>query len=324
MPLKSARTSTSSSDGGRSRSRANLAASRRDDPERARLVGHAPTFLCGDWRRYNEAPRRTSTSPLLFAPSVIRAPARPDVLAVARARGRRRLAAMSGADYIRRACVFFVARGDARRCGRVGAHHPFPRFGAANPSRCLRVALVAGVAGAASARRRRPHRAGWRSRRSLVVAALDGVDGWLARRDGRPERVRRALRHGDRRAADPGPVGARLAAREGRVVGAGVRPDALRLRRRRLGAAVDGAVRCARRCAARASPSGSSSGSGSPCCRSCLRRSATCRRHHSGDAGVVVRLGHRVAAAPGRHASAVSVSGLSLRGRRKTPREKAP
>ena len=63
------------------------------------------------------------------------------------------------------------------------AHHPFPRFGAANLVTTLRLTIVAVVAGMvlepASAR------LAW-----LVVAlatigaALDGVDGWLARRTG--------------------------------------------------------------------------------------------------------------------------------------------
>ena len=61
-------------------------------------------------------------------------------------------------------------------------HHPFPRFGAANLVTTSRLMLVALVAGFALEDRVA------RSRDRVIVAlamlctALDGVDGWLARR----------------------------------------------------------------------------------------------------------------------------------------------
>jgi phosphatidylglycerophosphate synthase len=88
---------------------------------------------------------------------------------------------MSGADYIRR-CLFFFAAAAVLVVGRVGAHHPFPRFGAANSVTLLRVALVAGVAGLAG--ETPDDRIAWLAVAVVAIAAaLDGVDGWLARRD---------------------------------------------------------------------------------------------------------------------------------------------
>jgi phosphatidylglycerophosphate synthase len=87
---------------------------------------------------------------------------------------------MSGADYIRRSLTFFIAAA-LLAMGRVGAHHPFPRFGAANFVTMLRVALVAGVAGLIG---ELPSQAIARLGVAavVIVAVLDGVDGWLARR----------------------------------------------------------------------------------------------------------------------------------------------
>ena len=132
---------------------------------------------------------------------------------------------MSGADYIRRCLLFFVAAA-ILVVGRVSAHHPFPRFGAANSVTLLRVAFVAGVAGLIG--EAPDERIAWLAVATVVVvAALDGVDGWLARRDATGQCVWRAVRHGNRRRIDPDPLGARLAAREGRRVGHRMRPDAL-------------------------------------------------------------------------------------------------
>jgi phosphatidylglycerophosphate synthase len=88
---------------------------------------------------------------------------------------------MSGADYIKRCLLFFAAAAIAV-VGRVGAHHPFSRFGAANSVTLLRVALVAGVAGLIG---EAPDDRIARLAVGVVVivTALDGVDGWLARRD---------------------------------------------------------------------------------------------------------------------------------------------
>jgi phosphatidylglycerophosphate synthase len=89
---------------------------------------------------------------------------------------------MSGADYIKR-CLLFFGAAALLVLGRVGAHHPFPRFGAANFVTMLRVSLVAGVAGLIG----EPPSPGiaWLAIGGVVVVAvLDGVDGWLARRNG--------------------------------------------------------------------------------------------------------------------------------------------
>jgi phosphatidylglycerophosphate synthase len=87
---------------------------------------------------------------------------------------------MSGADYIRRSLVFFAAAA-VLVVGRVGAHHPFPRFGAANFVTMLRLSLVAGVAGLIDEPPSQP--IAWLAVGAVVlVAVLDGVDGWLARR----------------------------------------------------------------------------------------------------------------------------------------------
>ena len=65
--------------------------------------------------------------------------------------------------------------------GLVGAHHPFAHYGRANQVTTLRALLVALVAGAIG----EPASAGLATAVAgvtLMVTALDGVDGWLARR----------------------------------------------------------------------------------------------------------------------------------------------
>jgi phosphatidylglycerophosphate synthase len=89
---------------------------------------------------------------------------------------------MSGADYIRRCAVIFAAAA-ILIVGRVGAHHPFPRFGAANAVTLLRVALVSAMAGFLG-ETPDPRTASLAVAIVVVIAALDGVDGWLARRGG--------------------------------------------------------------------------------------------------------------------------------------------
>jgi phosphatidylglycerophosphate synthase len=88
---------------------------------------------------------------------------------------------MSGADYIRRCLLFFVAAAIVV-VGRVSLHHPFPRFGAANAVTLLRVVFAAGVAGLIG-EAPDDRIAVLAVSVVVVVAALDGVDGWLARRD---------------------------------------------------------------------------------------------------------------------------------------------
>jgi phosphatidylglycerophosphate synthase len=60
-------------------------------------------------------------------------------------------------------------------------HHPYPRFGAANLVTMSRLALVALVAGFALDGRS-PDRATWIVALAMLCSALDGLDGWLARR----------------------------------------------------------------------------------------------------------------------------------------------
>jgi phosphatidylglycerophosphate synthase len=88
---------------------------------------------------------------------------------------------MSGADYIKRCLLFFLAAA-VLVIGHVGAH-PFPRFGAANSVTMLRVALMAGVAGLIG--ETPDDRIAWLTVVVVVIiTVLDGVDGWLARRHG--------------------------------------------------------------------------------------------------------------------------------------------
>ena len=64
---------------------------------------------------------------------------------------------------------------------RVAAHHPHPRFGAANVVTTLRLALVALLAAAIG----EPHTTAlaWAATGlAVLTSALDGLDGWLARR----------------------------------------------------------------------------------------------------------------------------------------------
>ena len=71
--------------------------------------------------------------------------------------------------------------------GFLPRHHPFARFGAANQVTtfaALLVALVAALVGEP----RCPIVATSAVAAGLVIAALDGVDGWLARRNAWPAR----------------------------------------------------------------------------------------------------------------------------------------
>lgn len=63
----------------------------------------------------------------------------------------------------------------------VGEHHPFARFGPANQTTTARVMLVAMAAGLVG-EPRIPIVAASAAAATLVAAALDGLDGWLARR----------------------------------------------------------------------------------------------------------------------------------------------
>ena len=146
----------------------------------------------------------------------------------------------AGATYpLKAAAVFAVMM--AAVTAVAGEQHPYPRFGPANHVTMIRAMLVALVA-ALIGHPATPAMLWCVIGSTALMAALDGLDGWLARRTPHGERVRRAVRHGNRRAADPGAVGPRLAAREGRRLGAAVRADAVRVRRGRMAAAVAGAA----------------------------------------------------------------------------------
>src|SRR5688500_14285472 len=85
-----------------------------------------------------------------------------------------------GALYALKAALVFavmmaiVARGRA-------AHHPFPRFGPANQVTTIR-ALLAALAAALIGEAATPASAWAVAGGAAAVAALDGADGWLARR----------------------------------------------------------------------------------------------------------------------------------------------
>jgi len=66
--------------------------------------------------------------------------------------------------------------------GFLQQHHPFARFGAANQITTLRAILVSLVAGLVGEPKLAPVAAAAVAA-SVVVTLLDGVDGWLARRD---------------------------------------------------------------------------------------------------------------------------------------------
>jgi phosphatidylglycerophosphate synthase len=86
---------------------------------------------------------------------------------------------ISGLYALKAAGVFTAVVLVAR--GRVRAHHPFPRFGAANQVttvRALLVSLVAACIGEAPV----PCVAAAAVAASTMATVLDGADGWLARR----------------------------------------------------------------------------------------------------------------------------------------------
>ncbi len=88
---------------------------------------------------------------------------------------------MSGADYIRRSVMYFAAAA-VLIVGFAGAHHSRPRFGAANTVTLFRVALVTAMAGLLG-ETPDSRMASLAVAIVIIVTALDGVDGWLARRD---------------------------------------------------------------------------------------------------------------------------------------------
>ena len=104
------------------------------------------------------------------------------VIVLALANAARALVPQLGEYYAARAGVLFVVVMGVS-IGFLQRHHPFPRFGAANQITSLRailVSLVASLVGEA----RGPRIATAAVVLSVTVTALDGVDGWLARRNG--------------------------------------------------------------------------------------------------------------------------------------------
>ncbi|MEO8258606.1 MAG: CDP-alcohol phosphatidyltransferase family protein [Acidobacteriota bacterium] len=75
------------------------------------------------------------------------------------------------------------AAGSAVAIGLVGAHHPFDRFGPGNTTTMIRAGLVA-LMTSLIAEPGVPMVAVSAAALGLVATALDGVDGWLARRTG--------------------------------------------------------------------------------------------------------------------------------------------
>ena len=85
-----------------------------------------------------------------------------------------------GAPYPAKAPVLFATM-MVIALGFVGEHHPFQRFGSANQMTMIRgmlVALIASLVGEPET----PRIAAVGAGTAVVLTALDGVDGWLARR----------------------------------------------------------------------------------------------------------------------------------------------
>jgi phosphatidylglycerophosphate synthase len=86
----------------------------------------------------------------------------------------------AGASYWITAVALYLA-GAALIAGRIGASHPFEEFGPANQVTLVRLTLLASVAGLIG--EPPTSQAAWMAiAASIVSAALDGVDGALARR----------------------------------------------------------------------------------------------------------------------------------------------
>lgn len=82
---------------------------------------------------------------------------------------------------LKAALIFAVVSGIA--IGHVAAHHPYERFGSANAVTTCRAAIVSVVA--ALIGEARVDGVAWTAAiGAVMITALDGVDGWLARRAG--------------------------------------------------------------------------------------------------------------------------------------------
>ena len=123
--------------------------------------------------------------------------------------------------------------------------HPHPRFGAANRVTLVRLALatlLAALVGDASRGRRwrRCRRPGWSWSAATLTALLDAVDGPLARRSGLTSAFGARFDMETDAAFTLVLCALVLQAGQAGALGAGRRPDALRLRRRRAALALAG------------------------------------------------------------------------------------
>src|SRR5436190_15070234 len=173
MPLNSARTTTSSGDGGGS-------ASGRISPRPGEATQNARASSCigvnsGAFRRHVTIPNvnlriRVAAAGALACLGVA-------TLALLASRTLPVSAFYAAKAVTTLAAVTIVA------AWTVGAHHPFARLGAANWMTLVRAALVALVAGFVSEPAVAPIAATAVSL-AAIVELLDGADGWLARRSG--------------------------------------------------------------------------------------------------------------------------------------------
>ena len=122
---------------------------------------------------------RLPTAPLRSSAVTSKLIGRVAVLAIATVA---RAALPLGEYYAMKAAALFVAV-MGLSLGFLQLHHPFTRFGAANQITTLRAILVSLVAGLVG-EPRIPSVAAGAVIASIAVTALDGVDGWLARRNG--------------------------------------------------------------------------------------------------------------------------------------------
>ena len=106
------------------------------------------------------------------------------------------------AGYVAKVMAVFVA-GAAIVLAGLRQHHPFAAFGAANAATTARGAVVALLAGLIGERGDGAAPA-LAVAAAVLVAVLDGADGWLGAAHPHGQPLRRAVRHGDGRGAGPG------------------------------------------------------------------------------------------------------------------------
>ena len=111
-----------------------------------------------------------------------------------------------------------------------------PRLGWANLVTATRSTLVAIITGLVAASFVAPISVPLLIGLVVPALGLDAVDGWIARRTGTIDGARRSFRHGS--GCVPPPRAQRVRGTDPRALGAGDRPDAVRVRRRRMDASV--------------------------------------------------------------------------------------